>query len=125
MDSTTKTYIAAVADVQIYAEQDCGFILTIDIIQDSHIFEFGGSELFSAAQCEGNPEYFLHFLSRCMYIGQVCRLNDLIGTLIKIQLQDLSVTGIASLKGNEWFYPLTEFESLKNEIVKDKNLRGE
>ena len=113
MDSPTRTFIAAIADVQIYADKDCGFIATIDLIQNSHIFEFGGSQLFSSIHCEGNPEYFLHFLSRCMNITQVVRLNDLIGTLIKIQLQDLSVTGIASLNGNEWFYPSTEFESLK------------
>jgi hypothetical protein len=113
MHDVTKTLIGSIADFNIYTDKNHGFTACVKIIQNEHVFLFGGDELFSSIDCHGDSRFFLHFLDRCMKINKAHTLKDIVGALIRIQVIDSHVLGMSSLVGTDWFFPQLEFEVLK------------
>jgi hypothetical protein len=81
----------------------------------------GGEKLFSFAECRDDPRYFQYFLKRCMAINKAEKLNDLLGAAVQIQVVDQEVVGMISLTGQDWFFPIREFQVLINEANLSKS----
>ena len=113
MNDNTQMLIAAIADVNIYSNANHGFMVSMKIVQDGHVFKFGGDATFSGFGSVESPQFFLHFITRCMQVFETQKLNDILGAVIRIQVSDLQVVGIASLLGSDWFFPTLEFEKMR------------
>jgi hypothetical protein len=109
----TKTLVAAIVDFNIYLNSDHVFIASVKLLHVNEIFIFGGEKLFSFIECRNDPRYFLHFLERCMAVNQADKLNDILGTAVTIQVFNKEITGMSSLTAQDWFFPVLEFNVLK------------
>ena len=109
---STKTLLAAIVDFDIYLNSDHAFIASIKLLHLDQILTLGGEEIFSG-ECCNDSRYFLHFLKRCMAVNQVEKIQDLLGLAVKVQVVNEEIIGISSLAAQDWFFPITEFNALK------------
>jgi hypothetical protein len=93
----TKTLVAAIVDFNIYLNSDHVFIASVKLLHVNEIFIFGGEKLFSFIECRNDPRY----------------LNDILGTAVTIQVFNKEITGMSSLTAQDWFFPVLEFNVLK------------
>ena len=48
-----------------------------------------------------------------MAVNQVEKIQDLLGLAVKVQVVNEEIIGISSLAAQDWFFPITEFNALK------------
>jgi hypothetical protein len=111
----TRVLLASIEEVNIYKTTNQKLVASVKLAHENELFLFGGEALFSFRECILDSKYVLHFLDRCMVINQAKRFTDLMGVIVKIQVLNLDVIGMGATTGQDWFFPVLEFNVLKED----------
>lgn len=103
--------IGEIIDFELYFLQNFAISVSLEIAIDDNYREFGGPNLFGSIPNDG-PDLAGHFIRRCFEVCDSTKGRELIGHLVKVELDDEQIIGIASLRSDDFFYPAIEFEKL-------------
>ncbi|GGH55924.1 hypothetical protein GCM10007423_63980 [Dyadobacter endophyticus] len=108
----TITAIGEIIDFDLHLVEGIALSASLEIKVGDDYIEFGGPNLFASIPNEG-ADVLGHFVMRCFQICEVGKGRDLEGHLIKVEVGDDRIVGICSLRSEEFFYPVLEFERLR------------
>ncbi|MBE8971061.1 hypothetical protein IQ277_34140 [Nostocales cyanobacterium LEGE 12452] len=108
----TITAIGEIIDFDLHLVEGVALSASLEIKVGDDYIEFGGPNLFASIPNEG-VDVLGHFIKRCFRICEVEKGRDLEGHLIKVQVGDDRIIGICSLRSEDFFYPVVEFEQLR------------
>jgi hypothetical protein len=111
METGSTTIIGEITDFEIYIFDTNMLTASIELKILDDFREFGGKKLFSSVPNHG-PDLVGHFIMRCFQTLGVDKTRDLEGELVKVKMEGDEITGISSLRNDDYFYPATEFEQL-------------
>jgi len=111
METGSTTIIGEVTDFEIYIFDNNLMTASLELKILDDFLEFGGKKLFSSVPNQG-PNLVGHFIMRCFQTIGVDKTRDMEGELVKVKMDGSEIIGISSLRNDDYFYPVPEFEQL-------------
>jgi hypothetical protein len=110
--------IGEITDFEIHAVEEMALSVSVELKVHDVYLVFGGPNLFSSIPNFG-VDLVGHFIYRCFQVSGANKTRDLGGYLLKVEIRDGEIYGIASLKTGKFFYPTEEFQKLTDGLAED------
>jgi hypothetical protein len=120
----SNAVIAEIVDFEIHAEFDPVLVsivgsatlsASIEVKINEEYYVFGGPSMFISMPNQGS-DFFGHFVMRCMQTVGVKTTREMEGEMIKVIINDGKVYAICSLRNDNFFSPVEEFEQLEKGV---------
>ena len=106
---------ALIVDARIELIEDEYLTASLKLEIEGAVYSFGGKELF-LSPVNDSSFFFTHFISSLMRTVAVTSFFQLLGKMVKVEMQQDQVIGIAGKKSDYFFYPVTSLENLLSDF---------
>ena len=106
---------ALIVDARIELVEDEYLTVSLKLEIEGAIYSFGGKQLF-LSPVNDSSFFFTHFISCLMRTVAVTSFYQLLGKIVKVEIQENQVVGIAGLNSDYFFYAVTSLENLLSDF---------